>query len=304
LCDKYENVHHRLQLYLQLKPEPDAKFYCLLNRLPGNERKEAVSDSYVRGNIKKAVGGKLSTYYLLSDIIKIISAIVFFGVAVSRYNVYLFGDNLQPSCKISSIFVLVNGVYFLLREIMQGAAFSSSGYFKSWWSDSWNHIDVISIVIMFVWPSIMLSENINRESSAAVKEAFRTSSTLAAGLLFVLVFSFLKRISINAAVLVRGSIATARKLFSFLLALVTITAAYALMFFTALRGSSDCTSFCSFGSAWFEVYNMILGNYGPDEIFAIDNLTETDKYLLLILYVFLTLLDNYWFIYNAAFVLK
>jgi hypothetical protein len=33
-------------------------------------------------------------------------------------------------------------------------------------------------------------------------------------------------------------------------------------------GASDPGPFGDFGSSWFEIYNMILGNYQPDDIFG------------------------------------
>jgi hypothetical protein len=289
LVGQYENASQRLQLYLQLNPDPDAKFYCLLHLLPGSERREAVLNSFVQEKVEVAVRQRLPTFFLLSDLIKIVLAISFFGVCVSNYIAFLFLDCATISCtpkknyRVSSIVVLIAGAHFLFREVLQVMACFSSGYFKTWWSDPWNLVDVISIAITIVWPSIILSEKVTRESSSTAKEIFRSLSTLAAGFLFILVFSFLKRVSIDAAVFVRGSIAVAKQLLSFLMALVVIITAFSLMFFIVFSGSTDCSPFCSFASSWFEVYNMILGNYGPDDIFGNETLSGTEKYILYIL---------------------
>jgi hypothetical protein len=293
LKEKYENVFQRLELYLQLQPEPNAKFYCLLNLLPTHEEKKAVLDSYVQEMIQEAMGGKLATIYLLSDVIKIILAITCFGLSVSRYNDYLFGDCFPSSADIScayeknylrtSIVVLVCGVHFLMREGIQIVASISSGYFKTWWSDPSNLLDVINIFTMLFWPSLIISEKVNRESSLALKELFRSLSTLAAGFLFLLLFSFGKRISINAAVFVRGLLAVTKHLLSFLVYFVVIITAFSLMFFIVISGSSNCSPFCTFTSSWFEVYNMILGNYGPDDIFGDGTFSESEIYILYIL---------------------
>jgi hypothetical protein len=291
--EKHENVPKRLQLFLQLQPEPNAKFYCLLNVLPSHEQKQAALDCYVQENVQEAMKGRLATFYLLSDIVKIILAITCFGLSVSRYNDYLFGDYILSCADIScayeknyvgpSLVVLVCGAHFLLREIIQIVASFSSGYFKTWWSDPWNLIDVISVCIMLLYPSLVISEKVNRESSVVSKEIFRSLSTLAAGFLFILVFSFGKRISIVAAVFVRGLLAVATHLLSFLVSFVVIITAFSLMFFTVISGSSNCSPFCTFASSWFEVYNMILGSYGPDDIFGDGTFSESEIYILYVL---------------------
>ncbi len=286
MVDQYENVSQRLQLYLQLNPDPDAKFYCLLQLLPRSERKEAVLNSYVQEKVEVAVRQRLPTFFLLSDLINIVFVISFFGDSVSNYIAFLFADCKTISCTPEknyahpSIVVLVAGAHFFLREALHVMACFLNGYFKAWWSDPWNLVDVLSIAITIVWPSIILSEKVNRESGNTAKEVFRSLSTLAAGFLFFLVFSFLKRISMNVAVFVRGSIAVAMQLRSFLMTLAVIITAFSLMFFIVFSGSTDCSPFCSFASSWFEVYNMILGNYGPDDIFGNDTLSGTEKYIL------------------------
>lgn len=192
LSDQYKNVPKRLQLYLQLKPRPDVKFYCLLRRLPEHERREAVLDIYVQENIEKSVRRKLSTFLFLLDFFIIVTVIGFFGVAVSRYNAYLFGDDNPCSSETSSCtinqypnyMVISEGSHFLVREVIRIISFSSSGNFKTWWSDPWKLVDMMCIIIILVFPTLMLTEKIDRDSGKAAKEAFRSLSTLAAGFYF------------------------------------------------------------------------------------------------------------------------
>jgi hypothetical protein len=243
--------------------------------------------------VQEAMKGRYATFYLLSDLVKINLAITCFGLSVSRYNDYLFGDYILACADVScayeknylrpSLVVLVCGVHFLFREVIQIVAAFSSGYFKTWWSDPWNLIDVISVCIMLLYPSLIISEKVNRESSLALKELFRSLSTLGAGFLFLLLFSFGKRISINVAVFVRGLLAVTMHLLSFLVSFVVIITAFSLMFFIVISGSSNCSPFCTFTSSWFEVYNMILGNYGPDDIFGDGTFSESEIYILYIL---------------------
>jgi len=273
---RYEFVPHRLQLYLQLEPKANNKFYILLQRLRDDDLKNAVLDTFVQNKIQEAVKKRLPTLILMLDFDFILVVLICFGIAVSCYNEYLYGALPASSCQTLSCLypqlytllgiVMLGGVYFLIREVMQILSLVSIGHFWSWLSDPANFVDVISIIIMLVWPILMCTDVINRESTTAMKEAFRSSATLAAGFLFLLVFSLLKRIFFNFAVFVRGFIIVFYNLASFLVVLFIIITAFALMFYSMFRGSIHCSAFCTFWSSWFEVFTMILGNYGPDNI--------------------------------------
>lgn len=220
---------------------------------------------------------RLPTLFLMLDSYFIVTALVCFGIAVTRYNNFLFSDiDIFPSEVNSLLWVVITGgIYYFIREVMQAYSFYSIGYFTTWLSDPTEHLDILCVLVMLVWPSLMLTQSVNKESSIALRELFRTSSTFAAGSLFLLVFSLLKRISFNFAVFVRGFVIVFINLFSFSLVLVITITAFALMFYSMFRGVNDCGQFCNFLSSWLEVYNMILGNYGIME--NIDA-TDTGKY--------------------------
>jgi hypothetical protein len=189
-----------------------------------------------------------------------------FGIAVTQYNQGLFcNSDTTPKVKGHLGFVISGGIYFLLREILQAYSFYSIGFFMTYFRDHTNHVVMICIIMMFVWPILMLEE-----CGTVQKEVFQSLSTLATGFLFLLVFSFLKRIFKDLAIFVQGLIAVSQRLISFLVVLVIIITAFALMFYSMFIGASDPGPFGDFGSSWFEVYNMILGSHEPDDIFGID----------------------------------
>jgi hypothetical protein len=108
------------------------------------------------------------------------------------------------------------------------------------------------------------------ECGQTQKELFRSLSTVSTGFLFLLIFSFLRRISRDFAVFVEGLITVGKRLITFLVVLVIFITAFALMFYSMFIGNVDRKPFDSFGSSWFKIYTMILGNYEPDEIFPDD----------------------------------
>jgi hypothetical protein len=223
------------------------------------------------------LGHIIPTCILMLDFYIILAVITCFGIAVTRYNKWLLiGGNHPPKVKGLLWTVISGGIYFLLREVMQACSFGSIKFLMTYLRNHTNHVDIICIILMIVWPSLMLKENVNSQSDPAIKEAFRSLSTLAAGFLFLLVFSFLKRISKDFAVFVQGLVVVAKRLFSFLVVLVIIITAFALMFYSMFIGSCyPGDPFYNFGSSWFVIYNMILGNYGPDDIFGVNPANNT-----------------------------
>jgi hypothetical protein len=236
--------------------------------LSGKEGREAFRDDFVQEKIQEALQHRMPTCLLMLDFYIMLAVIICFGLAVTRYSKYLF-DSYLPNFNGLLVVVIFGGVYFFIREVMQVWAFQSIGYFMTWLKDPTNHVDVICIIIMLVWPSLILQKVVTQDSESSTKEAFRSLSTVATGFLYLLVFSFLKRISKDFAIFVRGLAVVAKQLLSFLLVSVIILTAFALMFYVMFIGYTDCGPFCTFWSSCFEVYNMILGNYGPDDIFGI-----------------------------------
>jgi ankyrin repeat protein len=286
-----------ISMLFNAHPQADCNFFCFLHGLPDDIRNVVVRNSVVQNAVQKALGQRLPTFTLLLDFYWILIVIACFGTAVSWYNDYLFGDPHEPypmSClpqydhctqtsdclqyfkcihpKLNILLwvVLAGGIYFFIREGLQALSLASIGYFKAWRKDPTNYIDLACIAIMLIWPILMLTQAVSRESGKATKEVFRSLSTLSAGFLFLLVFSFLKRALISFAVFVRGFVAVFKNLISFIVVLGIIITAFALMFYSMFVGSIECGQFCSFGHSWFEVYTMILGNYQPNDIFGID----------------------------------
>jgi hypothetical protein len=220
-----------LHYYLEQKPETDYSFYCFLQGLRDDVRNEAVRNIYVQDAVRNNLAQWLPTFALMLDFYWILIVIACFGTAVSWYSDYLMGDPHPPypmTCQtqydhciqtsncnqyykcihpqLNSLLwvTIAGGHYFFIREFLQILSFVSIGYFKGYRKDPTNYIDVICIAIMLIWPILMLTEAVNRESSNAAKEIFRSLSSFSAGFLFPLVFSFLKRVLISFAVFVRG----------------------------------------------------------------------------------------------------
>jgi hypothetical protein len=263
----YKVIPQRLELYLEQEPEANYNFYSLLQSLPDDERKKATLHSYVQKKVNERLRGQLPTCFLLLDLYFSIFVIVSFALAVTRYNKLLFTDD-HPNLNSFLWCVISGGIYFLIREILQAYSFYNIGYFMTWLRNPTHWIEVISILIMFIWPTLMFIEIVNSDSNVATKEVFRSFSTLAAGFLFLLLSSSGKRISKDFAIFVRGLFVIAKRLLIFVMVLVVLITAFALMFYLILIGSCEPDDpFCDFWSSWFEVYNMILGNYESDEIF-------------------------------------
>jgi hypothetical protein len=263
--ENYNDILNRLDLYLEYKPA-NYEFYCFLQKLTRNDRKKAVLNKHVQFKVENALKDhQLPTFILMLDLYFIVVVIVNFGIAVERYITYLSESPQELNADKSLWFVICGGVYFIIREVIQIFSLVSVGHFSTWWKSKTNYVDVICIGIMLLWPSLMLSGVVNKDSDPAIKEAFQGLSALAAGFLFLLVFSFLKRTFLEFAVFVRGLCVIFIRLFSFLVVFVITITAFALMLYLLISSPEGCGSYCTFTSSFFEVYAMFLGNIGSIE---------------------------------------
>lgn len=292
LAERNNKTKHRLQLYLQMKPYPNYIFFCVLLSLSKYEQKEAVLHRYVQEKLDEVVGRRFATSIHMVDLYFSIIVIICNGIAVSRYNKYLYfsdtgicKDGQIPNysncnCMFSNFLVypaivLCGGVYFSIREIMKFVTLTSYGYHKIWWTHYAKLLDVLFIFIMYFLAIVMLTGIIHPNSTDAAKETFRSLSSVLSGVLFLLVFFPLQRIFYDFASFGRGVTVVAKPLLSFLAALCIIISSFAFMFFAlistecgqCLYFGEPCSKFCTYGGSYFEVYNMVFGNYSADDIY-------------------------------------
>mmetsp|Transcript_7558 Transcript_7558/g.10974 ORF Transcript_7558/g.10974 Transcript_7558/m.10974 type:complete len:216 (+) Transcript_7558:1296-1943(+) len=202
----------------------------------------------------------------------IVAVIVCYGIAVPRYNSYLFDNTEGSACwsiscthprfKVFPVIMLCGGAYFFLREALQIVSLASAKQTKAYFFNPVNGLEQFCIVIMICFATVMLTGAINRKSSTGSREAFRSLASLCSGILFILVFNFLKRISREFSVFAQGVKNVIRRLITFLVALVIILVAFALIFFAVFSGSTECSTttnsktsptassfpFCTFGT--------------------------------------------------------
>lgn len=247
---------------------------------------------YVQEKLDEVVTSRFATSILMVDLYFSIIIIICNGIAVSRYNKYLYFNDIEicmdgqipnySNCNclysnflVCPVIVLCGGVYFSTREVMKFVTLTSYGYHTIWWTHYAKLLDMLFIFIMYFLGIIMLTGVIHPDSTDAAKEAFRSLSSVFSGGLFLLVFSPLQRIFYDFAVFVRGVTVVAKPLLSFLAALCIVISSFAFMFFALISTECEeclyfgesCSKFCTYGSSYFEVYNMVFGNYAPDDIY-------------------------------------
>jgi hypothetical protein len=118
-------------LYLQLQPEAKFWFFNLLQKLEDDEKKKALKHVNIQRQIVNGLKKPPTTFLLLLDLVFILFVIPCFGIAVVRYNKFLFRGEDFKKLKLHGLLAVVmpGGSYFLLREVMQAFALFKTGYF-------------------------------------------------------------------------------------------------------------------------------------------------------------------------------
>ena len=250
------------------------KLCCILQSLPENLRHRFVLENYLQKLLHEPLTKLLPTFIILLDLYCSLAAIVCSGIAVSKYNAYIFESStgIHPDDVIVPSYILLFvGAYLALRQIMQMMILSHLGFFKIWYSKISSFVELSCSCFMIISASIMLTNAVNSESSPSGKEWYRVSSIIFSGLYFYLLFPFGRIIITDFAVFERSMTEVIKHLLGFGVYVVIIVTSFALMFFTVFKkySENECDDFCDFWSSWFQVWVMMLGDYGSAPIFDV-----------------------------------
>lgn len=200
-------------------------------------------------------------------------------------------DNQPGPAKMWQVVIMmIIGVYFFLRELIQVISLLALGNISAWVWDVGNWIDLLLIFSLFFFGSVMLMN----ENALIDPDAFRNGASFTKLVLWLSVISFLKSVRVEFSVFVSGVVYVVNRLKAFLMALLVILLAFAQMFFIVYAESPycQCTNdnpdadrfpHCTFMESMLKVYTMLMGEIGNE-------MRYSTSYVALILYYLFTFL--------------
>mmetsp|Transcript_4676 Transcript_4676/g.7059 ORF Transcript_4676/g.7059 Transcript_4676/m.7059 type:complete len:918 (+) Transcript_4676:152-2905(+) len=263
---KRQNIIQCLRMYLEAKPNATADFLTDIQSLPKWLREFAVVTPHVQGVLNMKIVQRFPSSLLLLDGYAHILIIVCFTVASLAFINPEEEENEKPRF-VNALFF--GGAYLLLREVVQSVSFISLGFFRTWYTNWSNWLDLLVIILVFY-----TGVKINGDRLDGTKlETFRAICAVTQFLIWVALIAYLKNIKEEFAVFVNAVFYVVNRLLAgFIIALAVILVMFALMFFVAFRRTDDCKNqdlneefpFCAFRHSCLTVYTMMMGEILPD----------------------------------------
>ena len=300
-----KNAADCLRLYLAAQPKATADFLTAVQTLPEWLRDIAVISDHIQDILNQKIVMQFPTAILLLDFICLIIAIVLFELTSGHTIDHLFtaGDPVQaPAANPAQVVVMmISGVYFLMRELIQIISLLALGNFGSWIWDVGNWLDVVLIALLFFFSSVMLMTSTADDPSVSPvisPETFRNFASFTKLVLWLSVIFFLKSVRVEFSVFVSGVYYVVNRLKAFLMALLVILFAFAQMFYIVYVESEYCECtienpdadgfpHCTFTKSMLKVYTMLMGEIGNEMRYSTSYVALTLYYLFTFLVVIL-----------------
>lgn len=231
--EQRESVESCLKYLLAAKPNPTADFFTALQSLPDFLQERAVVMRVVQELLNEKMAQRFPTAILLLDFYMQMVTVTFYTLAVqiSVQERFTGGDGKVPWSYL--VWLYVGATYFLLREIIQIISLISLKALHIWAYEPSNWLNVIYIVLMYVWSVYMTT-------GAGDADTFRTASAISFAFIWIKFLAYLRNILIAFAVFTGGVFNVIRRLLAFLICLMIILIAFSRMFFTIFYLTEYC----------------------------------------------------------------
>lgn len=239
-----ESVLRCLEHLLSFNPDPTADFFTALQSLPDWLQERAVVMPSVQVLLNVKIAQRFPTGVLLTDLFVQIAVLACYGVAVPVVIAQAYkGDPPKEYERWKFVYNLIvlylGGFYFLIRTIIQILSLVAFGAFHVWLKNPTNWLDIIYIVVVFFWSSVM-----NKYGGTNMPpDNFRTGTAISAVFLWTKLLAYLRNTYIDFAVFLGGLFYVVRRLVAFLVCLCIILIAFSQMFFTVYRKNDACLEY-------------------------------------------------------------
>ena len=241
-------------------------------------RDTAVNNEHVQSVLNSKIVQRFPTFLLLADVYFLVFAIACISVSLYYFikkksdeaddthifqlsNVFLF--------QLSTVSLIVCGVWFLIREIIQAAAMANLGTFLPWLFElrNWLNVAVIGLVL---YHGVILISNRDKKFDASATN-FRVIAVVTLLLLYFNLIIILKDLAVDFAVFVGGLFYVMQRTIAFFIIPVFFLLMFATMFKFTYTGTELCEReylqsgqcyenfpHCSFGKSLLQSFTMMV----------------------------------------------
>jgi hypothetical protein len=224
--------------YLNAKPCMSSEFINGLRAMSEWLRDVAVLHPTVQTMLNQKMSSRFPTMILLLDFYFLCAIIAAFSFASAqsidrRFNIL----NDTTESKQVSVALLsplyIGALYFIMREILQLISVGNHMTIFAYLLDAENLVNFVFILLVVYYTVLM-------QTGLGDAEHFRIGAAFALGTCYLQMLAYLKSILIEFAVFVSGVTYVTSKLVAFIVSLIITLVAFAQMWYTLFKNSSEC----------------------------------------------------------------
>mmetsp|Transcript_36082 Transcript_36082/g.85994 ORF Transcript_36082/g.85994 Transcript_36082/m.85994 type:complete len:799 (+) Transcript_36082:146-2542(+) len=239
-----ENIKKCLNVYLKAKPKQSIDFLTGIQNMPVYIRDVAVIHPTVQTMLNAKISSRFPTMILMLDFYFLAAIIGTFSFTSRqalerRFDPLNNVEGAAPDARnvsgalLSPLFI--GSVYFFFREVTQMISVRQQTTVIKYLTEPENALN-LSFVFLNMYYTILMSTGAGDDNS------FRTGCAFTLGVSYLQVLAYLKSILIEFAVFVSGVVYVTTRLVAFMVSLIITIVAFAQMWYTIFRQSSECLS--------------------------------------------------------------
>eukprot|EP00578_Thalassiosira_sp_NH16_P023365 CAMPEP_0181096198 /NCGR_PEP_ID=MMETSP1071-20121207/10906_1 /TAXON_ID=35127 /ORGANISM="Thalassiosira sp., Strain NH16" /LENGTH=846 /DNA_ID=CAMNT_0023178593 /DNA_START=103 /DNA_END=2643 /DNA_ORIENTATION=+ len=236
---KYEvrdTVEKCLEIYLGAGPKTSIGFLTGIQKMPEWLQDVAVIHPTVQTMLNTKISSRFPTMILMLDFYFLAAVIGFFSITCRESLDRRFNTQDMRSVTGAMLSPLYIGtLYFLGREITQMISVRTQTTVFAYLADSENLLNLAFVFLTMYYTVLM-------HTGTGDDGRFQTGAALTLGLCYLQVLAYFKSILIDFAVFVSGVVYVTTRLAAFVVCLLITVLAFAQMWFTMFRQSSECAA--------------------------------------------------------------
>mmetsp|Transcript_3867 Transcript_3867/g.8515 ORF Transcript_3867/g.8515 Transcript_3867/m.8515 type:complete len:866 (-) Transcript_3867:203-2800(-) len=229
-----DTMHKCLDIYLMAKPRTSIEFLTGIQKMPEWLRDAAVIHPTVQTMLNTKISSRFPTMILMLDFYFLVAVIACFSFTIIESLDRRANPNSPRPVSGAMLSPLyIGALYFLGREITQMISVRTQTTIMAYLLSPENMLN-LAFVFLTMYYTILMQTGLGNDLS------FRTGASITMGICYLQVLAYLKSILIEFAVFVSGVTYVTTRLGAFMVCLIITVAAFAQMWYTLFKQSSEC----------------------------------------------------------------